>query len=98
MSESNVIEGRFPVRQPVIIKTDEAPRRPLPELVRYAGIAPVRKFDTNEIVQFSEALDDLAIKSRDLMMKNGRAMFGIVAQDLESLSERLVILAAELSE
>lgn len=97
MSDSNIIEGRFPVRRPVIVKADEPERRSLSDLAFLAGLTiPRTKIDTGEVVALSEALDDAARSARGLMHKSGRAAFCLVAQDLESLSERLVILAAEL--
>lgn len=100
MSESNIITGRFPAH-PALVQEPEAafrgPRMSLQEIARLTQSIPAgRKIDTGEIVALSEALDDAASSARGMMLKCGRAALGIVAQDLESLSERLVVLAAEL--
>lgn len=50
----------------------------------------------DEVVALSELLDEAAHRASVIARKSGRTAFQLVAQDAESLSERLVHLAAEV--
>jgi hypothetical protein len=56
-----------------------------------------KPIDLGEVIALSDMLDEIAKSARILGLSSGRAGWQIVAQDAESLSERIVHLAAEIT-
>jgi hypothetical protein len=65
---------------------------------RIARDVRAAKASADEVVQLSDILDKVAQRARELARLSGRSALQIVAQDAESLSERLVHIAADLPE
>ena len=54
-----------------------------------------QKPTVSDLIALTDALDTIALRARNFGYAHNKAAFLVVAQDVESLSERLVHLAAE---
>ncbi len=103
---AEVIEGRIPWRAaPNVVPMSRPTFRDLAALAGSFGDAldialgaPRKSANAADLIMLSERLDTAALNARNMGYALNKSALLVVAQDIESLSERIVHLAAELGD